>query len=109
MNTLNFVIDTLLVEKLVVSARDFSQKYCGKNPNWASNQRHKRRDFSLEAALTCISSIELMINCRDKLGLTETTEYMALYRAHSYVKIYLIRKHRIVINDEMKSVLFISR
>ena len=42
---------------LAHSAATFSTNYLVKNSNWYSYQKHRKRDFSIDAAVQCLRSI----------------------------------------------------
>lgn len=42
----------------MVNQSDFSKTYCQKNKGWFAYQKHKGRDFSISAAIACLSHVK---------------------------------------------------
>ena len=61
LSLLRYVFFVLKQHGLVQNGQDFSQRWCGKNPNWFSYQTAKGRTFSLDAAINCLLELRQYI------------------------------------------------
>lgn len=57
LSLLRYVYLILKQHGLIENGQDFSQSWCGKNPNWFSYQTSKGRTFSLDAAINCLCEL----------------------------------------------------
>lgn len=101
MNCLNTVFQILKSEDAEISLRAFSRQYCGKNPNWASYQKHKKRDFSLSAALNCLSAIETRMAALRKLKRNSMTKShcFALMKARVVLLSHIAERHALFFHE----------
>lgn len=52
---------------LIATREEFSRTFVGKNPNWFAYQVHVGRDFSVDAAISCLLKIRSKLNEADGL------------------------------------------
>jgi len=111
MTYLNNAADILKSNGFIKSYSEFSRVFCGKNVNWTAYQNHKGRDFSISAAINCLSNIQLRARAMAKLASSDLPcspmEFEALKIAEHAVKSFLWEKHQISTNN--KQFVFIKK
>jgi hypothetical protein len=109
MNSLNITARILKSNGVVRTYSEFSRDFCGKNVNWTSYQQHKKRDFSISAAMNCLSNIQVRAKAIAKMVSVSppslADQLDALQLAEQLVRNYLWEKHGIAIND--RNIVFI--
>ena len=88
MKLLNYILLKLTEMDEIGSAEELSIDWCNKNRNWAAWQKHAGHDFSIDAAINCLSRTRHRLAERqDKAGqrgLAELEEMLSAFLLHKY-------------------------
>lgn len=100
MSVLEKLFGILHTNGIYRSLRDFSRNCCGMNTNWASYQRHKNRDLSLQATIACLGTIELQIMLSEKSGIAlNSAQIEALCAGRALLTCFLFEKYGLFVMD----------
>ena len=88
MKLLNYILLKLTEIDEIGSAEELSIDWCNKNRNWAAWQKHAGHDFSIDAAINCLSRTRHRLAERqDKAGqrgLAELEEMLSAFLLHKH-------------------------
>jgi hypothetical protein len=100
MNTLNEIVKTLKNNQLIETQQDFSGNWVEKNKNWLAYTKHKKRDFSIEAAISTLRNVRIQLAFfeakQDKLGSIVVDTVDGLTQAEKLLNKYLQTKYGIL-------------
>ncbi|WP_417247402.1 DUF6626 family protein [Celeribacter sp.] len=90
---------TLVEHDLVQNGEEFSTDWCNKSKSWFSERKHSGRDFSVTAAIDCLSRVQLravtlQLSNRRMGGLLEA-EIRGLNEVNAALRTFLSEQHRI--------------
>jgi hypothetical protein len=93
------VYATLVEHDLVQNGEEFSTDWCNKSKSWFSERKHSGRDFSVTAAIDCLSKVQLkavtlQLSNRRMGGLLEA-EIRGLNKVNTALRTFLAEQHRI--------------
>jgi hypothetical protein len=88
MKLLNYTYMKLIEIDEIETAEELSQTWCKKNRNWFAWQKHAGQDFSLDAAINCLSQTRKRLAERQdkagKIGLVEVEQLLSDYLLHKH-------------------------
>lgn len=91
MKLLNYTYIRLVEIGEIDTAQELSRTWCNKNQNWFAWQKHAGQDFSIDAAINCLTRTRRRLAARqDKVGQRGLAELEQL------LSDYLRHKHRVV-------------
>ncbi|WP_171134961.1 hypothetical protein [Ruegeria sp. HKCCD7221] len=96
MKTMDYTLKELIEIGEIKTAEELSTKWCMKNKNWYSRQKHAGGDFSIDAAINCLR--------RTRQRLAERHDDEGKRRLADIEKLlsnYLLQQHKVaeVAND----------
>ena len=99
MTTLEKTIQILFENDLVHTFEEFSEKWAGKNKGWLAYTRHKRREYSTDAAFNVLRvtrqhKIRLTIR-RGRVGDLVDDALQAVGDVEALLEVFLRAKHQI--------------
>jgi hypothetical protein len=88
MKLLNYTYMKLIEIYEIETAEELSQIWCNKNRNWFAWQKHAGQDFSIDAAINCLTRTRLRLAERQdkagKIGLVEVEQLLSDYLLHKH-------------------------
>ena len=97
MKLLNYIYLKLRSANQVRSATEFSTFWCNKNANWYAYQNYMGNDFSLGAAINCLSKLRQEMASQKHRGTTQQIQEL-----ENLLVEFLRLKHRVadIVGDE---------
>jgi hypothetical protein len=89
MKLMNYTFMKLVEIGEIKTAEELSRTWCKKNRNWFARQKHAGQDFSVDAAINCLSHtrVRLAKRCdgKGKRGLEEVEQLLSDFLLHKHM------------------------